>query len=124
MFILGIRNIAILQNCKIKKQTQQTMGASKTNFFPPAQKKIAALCKAFAHPARVSIVEYIITNEECICEELIGLLPLSRATIWQHFQVLLDANIIWGEFKENTFSYSLHKDNIEQVRNYFNLKFI
>ena len=95
------------------------MGASKKEFFPEKQKNIATLCKALGHPARVTIIEYLLVVEECIAEDILEIVPLSRPTIWQHLQELKHAQIIQGNFKNNTFSYKINSLNIEKVKSYF-----
>ena len=81
------------------------MGASKKEFFPEKQKDIATLCKALGHPARVTIIEYLLVVEECIAEDILEIVPLSRPTIWQHLQELKHAQIIQGNFKNNSRFY-------------------
>ncbi len=95
------------------------MGASKKEFFPEKQNTIATLCKAFGHRARVIIIEHLLIVNECIAEDFLEIIPLSRATIWQHLQELENARLIIGNFKENTFSYKINSFNIENVKSYF-----
>jgi DNA-binding transcriptional ArsR family regulator len=95
------------------------MGASKKEFFPEKQNNIATLCKAFGHPARVIIIEHLLIVNECIAEDFLEILPLSRTTIWQHLQELENARLIIGNFKENTFSYKINSLKIENVKSYF-----
>lgn len=95
------------------------MGASKKEFFPEKQNTIATLCKAFGHPARVIIIEHLLIVNECIAEDFLEIIPLSRTTIWQHLQELEDARLIIGNFKANTFRYKINSLNIENVKSYF-----
>ena len=95
------------------------MGASKKEFFPIKQNAIATLCKAFGHPARVTIIEYLLIVKECIAEDFLEIIPLSRPTIWQHLQELEQAQIIKGSFKNNAFSYQINQNKLDQVKVYF-----
>jgi DNA-binding transcriptional ArsR family regulator len=95
------------------------MGASKKEFVPEKQNTSATLCKAFGHPARVIIIEHLLFVNECIAEDFLEIIPLSRATIWQHLQELEDARLIIGNFKENTFRYKINSLKIENVKSYF-----
>ena len=96
------------------------MGASKKEFFPEKQKTIATLCKAFGHPARVTIIEHLLIVKECIAEDILEIVPLSRPTIWQHLQELEQAQLIKGEFKNNSFCYQINHIKIENTKKYFN----
>jgi hypothetical protein len=42
------------------------MGVTKSVLFKKRQNRIATLAKAFDHPARVAILEYLLTNRTCI----------------------------------------------------------
>jgi predicted transcriptional regulator len=97
------------------------MGASKKEFFPEKQNSIAILCKAFGHPARITIIEYLLISKECIAEDILEIVPLSRATIWQHLQELEQAQIIKGRFKNNAFSYEINHIKLDNVKLYFNI---
>lgn len=64
------------------------MGATKTDHFSAKQNAIATLAKAFGHPARVAIMEYLIKVDECICGDIVSELPLAQPTVSQHLREL------------------------------------
>jgi ArsR family transcriptional regulator len=59
--------------------------------------ELARLAKALAHPARVAILRLLIERGECICGEIVNVLPLAQATVSQHLKVLKDTGLIRGE---------------------------
>jgi predicted transcriptional regulator len=69
------------------------------------QNKIATLAKAFDHPARVAIIEHLLTNNTCICNDLADVLPLSQSTITQHLKELKRIGIIKGEVEGPKVNY-------------------
>lgn len=73
------------------------MGTTKSHKFNAEQNQIAAFAKAFAHPARVAIIQQLITKKACICGDLVDVLPLSQSTISQHLKELKRIGIITGE---------------------------
>ena len=73
------------------------MGLTKSQVFSKKQNKLAEYAKALAHPARIAILEYLASNETCICGELVDVLPLSQSTISQHLKELKRIGIIKGE---------------------------
>lgn len=75
------------------------MGITKSELFKKSQNKIADLAKAFDHPARVAIIEYLLANNTCICNDLVLELPLSQSTITQHLKELKRIGIIKGKWK-------------------------
>jgi ArsR family transcriptional regulator len=58
---------------------------------------MALLAKALAHPARVAILRLLIERGDCICGQIVDVLPLAQATVSQHLKVLKEAGWIEGE---------------------------
>jgi len=97
------------------------MGASKSAFFNEQQNQIANIFKALGHPARIAIIEYILSMNSCICNDLVEVLPLSQATVSQHLRELKNANIIKGTIEGNGICYCLNDDTIKQTKNILKL---
>lgn len=72
------------------------MGLTKTEIFSKRQNELALLLKAMAHPARIAILQQIISAKACICGDLVEELGLAQATISQHLKELKNAGIIQG----------------------------
>lgn len=92
------------------------MGASKSAFFTEKQNQIADIFKALGHPARIAIIEQIISTNACICGDLVDTLPLSQATISQHLRELKNANIIKGTIEGNSICYCLNDETIQFIQ--------
>ena len=96
------------------------MGASKSDFFTEKQNELASLFKAIAHPARVAIIEYLLSVDTCICGDIVNELPLAQPTISQHLKELKNANIIKGTIEGTAICYCINPDTIQIIENYFN----
>ena len=72
------------------------MGLTKTEMFTVEQNQFSILLKAIAHPARIAILQQIISANACICGDLVEELGLAQATISQHLKELKNAGIIQG----------------------------
>ena len=70
------------------------MGATKTEMYTDEQNKLASLLKVLGHPARIAILQYIIDQKSCICNDLVDELGLAQATISQHLKELKNIGII------------------------------
>ena len=57
------------------------MGLVKSEIFTEKQNKISQLAKAFAHPARVAILQHIFNTNTCICGDLVEEIGLAQSTI-------------------------------------------
>lgn len=62
-----------------------------------ANRELARLAKAIAHPVRVAILRQLIRSNGCIVGELVGTFPLAQSTVSQHLKQLKDAGLIRGE---------------------------
>lgn len=58
--------------------------------------RLAALCKALAHPARVAILRFLIQRKACVCGEIVDVLPLAQSTVSEHLRVLKEAGLVKG----------------------------
>ncbi len=70
----------------------------------------AALCKALAHPARVSIVEHLRKINRCICGQIVDALPLAQSTVSQHLKILKESGLVKGEIEGPRTCYCLDHD--------------
>jgi ArsR family transcriptional regulator len=95
------------------------MGITKTEVFNDHQNLIAKYAKAFAHPARVAIIEYLVKTRACICGELVEELPLAQSTISQHLKELKRTGIIQGEIEGPRINYCINEQAWEEVKNLF-----
>ena len=62
-----------------------------------ADRELAALAKAIAHPARVRILRMLVRTTACVCGDIVDELPLAQSTVSQHLKVLKEAGLIRGE---------------------------
>ncbi|MCF6295901.1 MAG: metalloregulator ArsR/SmtB family transcription factor [Flavobacteriaceae bacterium] len=100
------------------------MGASKLNIHSKNSNDIAIIAKVFAHPARVSILQYISKQESCICNDIVDEIGLSQPTISQHLQVISKAGLLKGDFKGNSLCYCINVERFQEFQELFNSFFI
>jgi ArsR family transcriptional regulator len=86
-----------------------TMGTSKKEAFSNSQNRLADLAKAFAHPARIAILEFLAKKNACICGDIVEELPLSQATVSQHLAELKRIGLIIGEIEGPKMCYCINK---------------
>jgi len=89
------------------------MGASKTDHFTEKQNQLAAIAKALGHPARVAIIEYLLSVESCICGDIVNVLPLAQPTVSQHLKELKNAGIIKGTIEGKGICYCVNPEKIQ-----------
>ena len=97
------------------------MGASKSASFSQKQNEIASVFKALSHPARIAIVEYLLSVDSCICSDIVNELPLAQPTISQHLKELKNAKIIKGNIEGTAICYCIDSDTMVKIEAYFSL---
>ncbi|WP_428331752.1 ArsR/SmtB family transcription factor [Mucilaginibacter sp.] len=83
------------------------MGLTKTEIFTDEQNRLANMLKALAHPARIAILQQIMTANACICGDLSDELGLAQATISQHLKELKTAGLIQGSIEGTSVCYCI-----------------
>lgn len=96
------------------------MGVTKTNLFTKDQNELAGLAKAFAHPARIAIIQYLLESNKCINGDLVNELGLAQATISQHLRELKNAGLIQGNIEGVSMSYCINPEKWKIVQELFN----
>jgi predicted transcriptional regulator len=92
------------------------MGVTRTDLFNREQNELAILAKAFAHPARIAILQFLLSSNKCINNELVNELGLAQATISQHLRELKNVGLIQGNIEGVSMSYCINPEKWENVR--------
>ena len=95
------------------------MGVTKTDLFSDVENNLAMAAKAFAHPARVAIIQYVLKTNTCINGDLVQELGLAQATISQHLRELKDIGIIQGTIEGSTISYCINPRRWVEIKGQF-----
>lgn len=80
------------------------------------EERLARLCKALGHPARVQIVRLLMTVDTCVCGDVVDKLPLAQSTVSQHLKVLKDAGLVKGEIDGPRTCYCLDRSALEDLK--------
>lgn len=82
--------------------------------LPP--ETVARLCKALGHPARMAIIDYLKTNQRCLCGRIVEHLPLAQSTVSQHLKYLKECGLI-NVFTEGAARrYCLNQSLMDRLR--------
>jgi len=86
------------------------MGITKSEIYNASQNEIAAIAKVIGHPARVAIIQYLITSKSCICGDLVEKIGLAQPTISQHLKELKQIGIIKGTIEGTSVCYCIDNE--------------
>ncbi|MEG1564615.1 MAG: metalloregulator ArsR/SmtB family transcription factor [Bacteroides sp.] len=73
--------------------------------------QLARFAKALGHPARITIMEFLVKQESCFFGDIHDELPIAKATVSQHLKELKDAGLIQGEIEPPKVRYCVNKEN-------------
>lgn len=83
------------------------------------QLEISTLIKVLGHPARIAILEHLLEVKECICGQIVDVLPLAQPTVSLHLKELRNAGLIKGSVEGNTICYCIDEKGIDKIALYF-----
>ena len=92
------------------------MGLAKTEIFTDQQNEIALFAKAFAHPARVAIIQHLFKLNACVCGDLVNEIGLAQPTISQHLKELRNLGLIKGTVEGTSVCYCINPHNWTKMK--------
>lgn len=99
------------------------MAFHKKEEFTQRDQDLASFAKAMAHPARIAILKVLAQRNECICGEIVDLLPLAQSTVSQHLKELKQAGLISGTIDGPRSCYCINWKAFEKYKSEFNFLF-
>ncbi len=96
------------------------MALHKKEAFTQREQDLADFAKALAHPARIAILKLLAQKNECICGEIVDVLPLAQSTVSQHLKELKSAGLISGTVDGPRSCYCINWKAFEKFNTEFN----
>lgn len=95
------------------------MEAEKNKDYSVDNEQLARFAKAMAHPARITILQFLASLDCCYFGDIHNELPISKATVSQHLKELKEAGLIQGEIETPKVKYCINKENWEKAQQFF-----
>ena len=95
------------------------MAFHKKEEFGKKEQDLANMAKAMSHPARIAILKILAQKNECICGDIVAVLPLAQSTVSQHLKELLKAGLIKGTVEGVTSCYCINWKTFEKFEKTF-----
>lgn len=99
------------------------MAIHKKEEFSQKEQELAAFAKAMSHPARIAILKMLAQHNECICGEIVEVLPLSQSTVSQHLKELKNAGLVSGTVDGQKSCYCINWKAFEKFMSEFSFLF-
>ena len=78
--------------------------------------ELATLAKALGHPARVQIVRFLLSQDLCMCGDIVEHLPLAQSTVSQHLKMLKEAGLIRGTIDGPRVCYCVEPKALKRLK--------
>jgi ArsR family transcriptional regulator len=95
------------------------MPITKTEEFGKKEQEIALIAKALSHPARVKILKILASKSECVCGQIVEVLPLAQSTVSQHLKELQNAGLVQGTIDGPRSCYCINPKAFEKAAQMF-----
>lgn len=93
------------------------MAFHKKEEFGKREQELAEFAKALSHPARIAILKVLAQKNECICGEIVEVLPLAQSTVSQHLKELKNAGLVEGSVDGPRSCYCINWKAFEKFSN-------
>lgn len=77
--------------------------------------QIASVAKALAHPARVRIIAFLLSQPGCIGGDIVDEVGLAQSTVSEHLRILKASGLVVGTIERPRICYSLNPDVLEPL---------
>ncbi len=94
------------------------MGVTKHIDFKEDINSIATVFKALGHPARIQIMNILLSQESCSCGAIVEILPLAQSTVSAHLLELKKANLVSITFSGKSSIYAVEKDKLNVLNSF------
>lgn len=84
--------------------------------FNAEDEELACLYGALAHPARLLILKTLAERGECICGEIVNVVPLAQSTVSQHLKHLRRDGLIQGEVDGPRSCYCINSETLARLQ--------
>jgi len=91
------------------------MGTTKSNIFTTEQNELAEMAKVLGHPARIAILQYLSSQNSCVCGSIVNEIGLAQATVSQHLKALKNAGFIQGSVEGVSTCYCINGTHLEKA---------
>lgn len=79
--------------------------------YTPEEEQLARFAKALGHPARIAILKFLASQENCFFGDIHEVLPIAKATVSQHLSELKNAGLIQGEIQAPKVKYCINQES-------------
>lgn len=91
------------------------MATSKTEQFDTELAQLAEFADALSHPARLQIIQFLASENRCVCGDIVQVVPLAQSTVSQHLKALKEAGLVRGEIEGPCTCYCINRETFDKL---------
>lgn len=92
----------------------------KTKDYSKKHNDIARITKLFSHPARIQLLDILMTKGYCKSEDMMEGFPVSFTTVSQHLKEFRELGLVYKKHNVSGISYHLNPEKFNLMRNQLN----
>jgi predicted transcriptional regulator len=96
------------------------MAINKKDEFLADEISLSDFARTLGHPARIAILKTLAERNECICGEIVEMMPLAQSTVSQHLKELKNMGLIQGTLNGPKSCYCINWEKLEAYMHQFN----
>jgi ArsR family transcriptional regulator len=85
--------------------------------FEATDVELAEFARVMGHPGRIAILKTLAERNECVCGEIVDVLPLAQATVSQHLKELKKMGLVQGRISGVKSCYCINWEGFERFTN-------
>ncbi len=83
--------------------------------FNSALEEIAEVTKAMGHPARITVLKYLLAEGPSTCQQIVDHLPYSQSTVSGHLQKLKEGGLITMKSHKTSSIYAIDIKQLQKT---------
>lgn len=88
----------------------------KTKDYSEKHHSIAQITKLFGHPARIQLLEILMTKGYCISEDMMSGFPIAFTSVSQHLKEFREIGLVYKKFANGRIAYYLNEEKFNDMK--------
>jgi DNA-binding transcriptional ArsR family regulator len=88
----------------------------KTKDYSEKHNSIAKITKLFGHPARIQLLDILMTKGYCKSEDMMNGFPIAFTSVSQHLKEFRELGLVYKKFVDGRIAYYLNEEKFNGMR--------
>jgi ArsR family transcriptional regulator, arsenate/arsenite/antimonite-responsive transcriptional repressor len=89
----------------------------KTKDYSEKHYSVARITKLFSHPARIQLLDILMTKGYCKSEDMMTGFPIAFTSVSQHLKELRELGLVYKKFADGGVAYFLNEEKFNVMKN-------